>query len=53
MRLLTEISIKGLLNAFQVAGSGSVKGACGMQLCVEEGIYLPLTGSGQTLPSRL
>ena len=36
-----------------MAGSGSVKGACGMELCGGEGIYLPLTGPGQPLPSRL
>ena len=49
----SERSIKGLLNAFSWAGSGSVKGACGMVMCGGEGIHLPLTGSGQHLPWRL
>ena len=49
----SERSIKGLLNAFSWAGSGSVKGACGMVMCGGEGIPLPLTGSGQHLPWRL
>jgi hypothetical protein len=44
---------QGLLNASSWAGSGSVKGACGMKWCVGEGIYLPLTGSEQTISWRL
>ena len=49
----SERSIKGLLNAFSWAGSGSVKGAWGMVMCGGEGIHMPLTGPGQHLPLRL
>lgn len=42
-----------LLNAFLRAEPGSVKGACGMNLCAGRGIYMPLTGSDQTFYWRL
>ena len=44
---------QGLLNASPRAGSGSVKAAYGLILRAGEGIYLPLTGSFQTLSWRL
>ncbi len=42
-----------LLNAFSRDGSGSVKGACARNLRVGEGIYMPLTGSVQSLSLHL
>jgi hypothetical protein len=41
------------LKAFELFGSGPVKGARWAALCVPPGIYMPLTGSGHTISSRL
>lgn len=41
------------VSASSMNDSGSVKGACVMALCVEKGIYLPLTGSDHALSWRL
>lgn len=50
---LNGASHQWLLHASLRAEQGSVKGACGMNLCAGEGIYLPLTGSDQALSWRL
>ena len=42
-----------ILVAFSLYGSGSVKGALFEALCGQQGIYLPLTGSGHTITLRL
>jgi hypothetical protein len=41
------------LEAFSLYGHGPVKGARRAGSCVKPGIYLPLTGSGHTLTSRI
>ena len=51
--LINRVIHQWLLNAFSRDGSGSVKGACARDLRVGEGIYLPLTGSVQTLSLHL
>jgi len=44
---------QGLLNASSWAVPGPVKGVCGVIVRMAEGIYWPLTGSGQTISWRL
>lgn len=51
--LINRVTHYWFLNASSRAGSGSVKGALARNLCVGQGIYLPLTGSDQTLSWRL
>jgi hypothetical protein len=41
------------IEAFSLFGQGSVKGARRAALCVQPGIYLPLTGSVHTITSRI
>jgi|APCry1669188970_1035186.scaffolds.fasta_scaffold27410_3 hypothetical protein len=42
-----------LLVAFSLYGQGPVKGARRADLCVQPGIYMPLTGSGHTITLRI
>ena len=41
------------LEAFTLYGQGPVKGARRAASCVQPGIYLPFTGSGHTISSRI
>ena len=42
-----------LLSASSLYGQGPVKGALRVAVCVRQGIYIPLTGSGHIISLRI